>query len=506
MAQQRYSILEKLDAGGMAEVWKGTATSLRGFEKLVAIKRVLPHLARNQKFITMFLDEARLSLFLNHANVVQTFDIGMSGDSYFIVMEFVDGSNLKAILEVLELEKKRVPPHLAAFIGIEICKGLNHAHLRRDSSDRPLNIVHRDISPPNVLLSREGEVKLADFGLAKAVTQVALTDPGVVKGKFSYLSPEAAFGDQVDYRADIFATGIILWELLAGRRLFSGGTDLETIRMVRKAEIPPLKEFNDKVDHALEVIVRKALAAKAENRYASTVNLGEDLARYLFSHKLMVTSFDVARLVSNVTDIKKREARNAEREQNSMTSEMVRMVREEIGKFTSLEDLERMPFKSVLETEGQTPERGLAEEDPRAWLSELGLDDSEVMDPDITDSNTIDFDIDRSHASIGTPLGDSASDSSVSPTQATLPARAHSPAGGAPVQTQSLGAGGGSQPLADIQPAQKSPATAPPPPEAPPPEAPPPARSGTLPAIIKGIALGLIGVGVLGVLAWVFTK
>ena len=198
MAQQKYSIVEKLDAGGMAEVWKGKATSLRGFEKLVAIKRVLPNLAKNKKFIAMFLDEARLSLFLNHANVVQTFDIGMSENSYFIVMEFVDGSNLKSVLETAKERGFRIPQEQASYIAIEICKGLSHAHNRKDPRQRPLAIVHRDISPPNVLISREGEVKLVDFGLAKAASQLSLTDPGVVKGKFSYLSPEAAYGEKTE--------------------------------------------------------------------------------------------------------------------------------------------------------------------------------------------------------------------------------------------------------------------------------------------------------------------
>ena len=222
MAQQRYSIVSKLDAGGMAEVWKGKATSLRGFEKLVAIKRVLPDLAKKDTFINMFLDEARLSLHLNHANVVQTFDIGTSDGAYFIVMEWVDGVNLKGVIESVKLSGDRIPLEQAVFISVEVCKGLYHAHRRHTPDGQPLNIVHRDISPPNLLISREGEVKLVDFGLAKAATQALVTDQGMIKGKFSYLSPEAAWGKPVDERADIFAVGALLWEMLAGRRLFEG--------------------------------------------------------------------------------------------------------------------------------------------------------------------------------------------------------------------------------------------------------------------------------------------
>ena len=224
MADQRYTIVQKIDSGGMAEVWKGKASSLRGFEKLVAIKRVLPSLSRNKKFISMFLDEARLSLYLNHANVVQTFDIGMAENAYFIVMEWVDGTNLKGLMSVASELGFRIPPEQAVFITIEVCKGLSHAHNRKDPKGRPLAIVHRDVSPPNVLLSREGEVKLVDFGLAKAASQITSTDPGIVKGKFSYLSPEAAHGQTVDGRADVFSAGIVLWEMLAGRKPFDGTT------------------------------------------------------------------------------------------------------------------------------------------------------------------------------------------------------------------------------------------------------------------------------------------
>jgi eukaryotic-like serine/threonine-protein kinase len=193
MAQQRYTIISKLDSGGMAEVWKGKATSMRGFEKLVAIKRVLADLAKKENFIKMFLDEARLSLHLNHANVVQTFDLGASDDAYFIVMEWVDGINLKGVIENLKLNGAKMPMEQAVFISIEVCKGLYHAHRRRTPDGEPLHIVHRDVSPPNVLISREGEVKLVDFGLAKAATQAFSTDQGMIKGKFSYLSPEAAW-------------------------------------------------------------------------------------------------------------------------------------------------------------------------------------------------------------------------------------------------------------------------------------------------------------------------
>lgn len=294
MAQQKYSIIHKLDAGGMAEVWKGKATSLRGFEKLVAIKRVLPNLAKKETFIRMFLDEARLSLHLNHANVVQTFDIGASEEAYFIVMEWVDGVNLKGVLENLKLNGERIPLEQSIFIITEICKGLYHAHRRCTPDNQPLNIVHRDVSPPNLLISREGEVKLVDFGLAKAATQALTTEQGMVKGKFSYLSPEAAWGKPVDERADIFAVGALLWEMLAGRKLFEGKTNRETLLMIREAKIPSIDPYNPYVDEILMRIIYKALAKDPDDRYSNARDLGQDLSNYLFQNRLMVTNYDIA--------------------------------------------------------------------------------------------------------------------------------------------------------------------------------------------------------------------
>ena len=191
-ADHKYRVIKRLEAGGMAEVYLGEAVSVQGFKKKVAIKRVLPHLAQNESFIEMFLDEARLSARLNHANIVSVFDISKREDTYFLIMEFVDGVNLKRIIESLTKRGQRMRLGDAIYLCIEACRGLSYAHELPDENGKPLGIVHRDISPPNIMITRRGEVKLADFGLAKASTQLRPTDPGVVKGKFSYLSPEAA--------------------------------------------------------------------------------------------------------------------------------------------------------------------------------------------------------------------------------------------------------------------------------------------------------------------------
>lgn len=280
--QQRYKVLEKIASGGMAEVFRAESAGLEGFKKTVAIKRVLPHLSEKKQFIGMFLDEARLSAHLSHSNVVQVFDIGVGDNTYFIVMEYVDGADLKAVIERYKKNGQLVPIEEACMICVRICEGLAYAHELTDSNGRRIGIVHRDMSPPNVLITRHGEVKIVDFGLAKANSQLEKSEPGIIKGKFSYLSPEAALGRGVDARTDIFAVGIILWEMLAGRRLFMGETDLETVRQVQAARVPPIAQFNPNVTPELEAVLARALAQNPDERYQAARDLGQDLNQMMF--------------------------------------------------------------------------------------------------------------------------------------------------------------------------------------------------------------------------------
>ncbi len=388
MADQKYSVTHKLDAGGMAEVWKGKATSM-GFDKVVAIKRVLPQLSKNDKFIQMFLDEAKLSLYLNHANIVQTFDIGKADQSYFIVMEWIDGANLKGIMEMAAERGYKVPREQAVFIAMEMCKGLSHAHNRKDPDGKPLNIVHRDISPPNVLISREGEVKLVDFGLAKAASQAVFTDPGIVKGKFAYLSPEAALGQSVDGRTDVFATGIVLWEMLTGRRLFNGKNDLETVKMVRAAEIPSLASLGIDVEPQLEGIMRRALARDPHQRYQTAEQLGHELASYLASNKLLVTSYDIAVLVKRVLDEKARTTATQPAIMNSGANRLQDEMQQVLGGFTSidqLEELERQEFQALSEVDPDSSLNIMPDAvDPSDWMNDFGIFDGDetIIDPNL---------------------------------------------------------------------------------------------------------------------------
>ncbi|HOU91911.1 MAG TPA: serine/threonine-protein kinase, partial [Polyangiaceae bacterium] len=302
MAQQsqRYRVIEKIASGGMAEVFRAESAGLEGFKKTVAIKRVLPHLSEKKQFIGMFLDEARLSAHLSHSNCVQVFDIGVGDNTYFIVMEYVDGADLKGVIEHQKRLGRRIPVEEACLICVRICEGLAYAHDARDPKGNHLHIVHRDMSPPNVLITRHGEVKIVDFGLAKANSQLEKSEPGIIKGKFSYLSPEAALGRPVDARTDIFAVGIILWELLAGRRLFMGDSDLETVRLVQSVTVPPIRQLNPKVTPEIERVIARALTQDPNDRYQTARQFGEDLNNMLFHLDRAVSSFDIAKLVEPV--------------------------------------------------------------------------------------------------------------------------------------------------------------------------------------------------------------
>ncbi len=299
---QRYRIIEKIDAGGMAEIYRGAAVSMDGFEKSVAIKRILPSLTQDAKFVAMFLDEARLSMQLNHANVVQILDLGKVGETYFMSMELVDGANLRRLMQRSIDLVRPFPINVACFIAMEMAKGLAYAHEKTDAQGHSLGIVHRDVSPPNVLVSRQGEVKITDFGLAKAKSNVSVSDSDVVKGKFAYLSPEVVDGKEPDARADIYAVGIILWEMLCGRRLFVARTDMETVELVRKGEVAKAGTLREDVDEDLDKLLQRALAKNVKRRFQSCREVEQDLAGYLAKRGLRATAADLANFVREMLD------------------------------------------------------------------------------------------------------------------------------------------------------------------------------------------------------------
>lgn len=274
----RYVIKSKLAEGGMAEIFLASAVGPEGFSKDVVIKVVKSFLAADSQFVQMFIAEARLASRLNHANVVQIFDFGKHGDSYYLAMEYVRGASLWDLRKRCREVGTPFPPVLAADIVAQTARGLQYAHTISENGQR-MGVVHRDVTPHNVLLSFDGAVKLTDFGIAKATT--THTAPGMLKGKFAYMSPEQSRGEKVDARTDIFALGIVLWELLTGGRLFDGDSDLAVLRAVQDSLIPPPSRMNPEVPQELSDIVMKALARPLDERFQTAFELDKALATWV---------------------------------------------------------------------------------------------------------------------------------------------------------------------------------------------------------------------------------
>jgi hypothetical protein len=261
-----YTLLRLLGEGGMAEVWLARKAGSLGASKLVVVKRILPHQARNRAFVEAFIDEARLTIRLQHPNIVQVLEVGQERERPFLALELVDGLDLERLTH--ELSRGRAMPlGVAAHVAAGLLRALDYAHALTDEAGQPLHLVHRDLSPPNVLLGRHGEVKLADFGIAKARGRLSKTAFGLVKGKAAYMSPEQAAGQPLDGRSDLFAVGAILWECLTGARLFDAGDDFATMRRVREGRIPAPSTRRAEVDPALDAIVLKLLARSPDERY-----------------------------------------------------------------------------------------------------------------------------------------------------------------------------------------------------------------------------------------------
>ncbi len=274
----RYVVQRKLAEGGMAEIYLASAIGAEGFSKDVVIKVVRSFLATDQQFVQMFISEARLASRLNHANIVQIFDFGKHDTTYYLAMEYVRGASLSDLRKRCREQSAVFPPAVAAKICSEVARGLHYAHNSTEGGQR-LGVVHRDVTPHNVLLSFDGAVKLTDFGIAKATT--SHTAPGMLKGKFAYMSPEQSRGEKVDARTDIFALGIILWELLTGSRLFDGDTDVAVLRAVQEALIAPPSRINPEIPEALSEIVMRALMREPNDRFATAAQFERALATWV---------------------------------------------------------------------------------------------------------------------------------------------------------------------------------------------------------------------------------
>ncbi|MCB9573300.1 MAG: serine/threonine protein kinase, partial [Kofleriaceae bacterium] len=295
----KYQVIDRLAVGGMAELFKARAQGSFGFEKVVAIKKILPHLAADPSFVAMFIDEARITAQLDHPHIVQVFELGTDADSPYIAMQFVDGLDVLDLLRECARTQRRLPAELSALIIHDVLDALDYAHGACDPSGRTLGIVHRDVSPGNILLSRRGVVRLTDFGIARAIERKHKTDAGVLKGKYGYMSPEQVLGVELDGRSDLFACGTVLAEMVMMRRLFTAPSDLDVLVMVRDARLDRLDKYARDFPLELRVICEKALQRWPEDRWQHAADFRDALGDWLYHHG-RPTARDLAQLIEEL--------------------------------------------------------------------------------------------------------------------------------------------------------------------------------------------------------------
>ena len=278
-----YEVIERIAVGGMAEIYRGIARGAEGFERPVVIKKVHPRFSQDERFVKMLINEAKITASLDHPNIVQIVDLGTSQEGeHFIVMEYVDGHDLRAVID--QSRQMGISLALDSVLNVmaEVCDALDHAHRLVDHDGKPLHVIHRDVSPSNILISYSGEVKLTDFGVARYGRDASQV--GSLKGKLAYMSPEQARGFPLDHRSDIFSAGAIIFELLLNRRVFTATTDIEMLHAVRAAEIPLPSSFDPNINSELERIILKALAPLPDDRYQSAENLAAALRNFRYDY------------------------------------------------------------------------------------------------------------------------------------------------------------------------------------------------------------------------------
>src|SRR5687768_3879276 len=295
-----YQLVRQIAVGGMAEIHLAKTAGIAGFEKYVALKMIHPNFAEDEQFIQMLVDEAKIAVQLNHGNIAQTFDLGRVGDTFYITMEYVDGADLYKVLRRGSERDFEMPLDVCAFVAKEIASALDHAHRKRDHNGKSLGIVHRDVSPQNVLISYAGEIKLVDFGIAKATMKARQTAVGVIKGKYYYMSPEQAWGEPLDGRSDIFSAGIVLYEMLTGQMLYLEEDLHKLLDMARKANIAPPSTLRKGIPPQLERIVMHALQKDKRNRYQNASDFAADLERFLHAYSPVFTAAKVSQLIKQV--------------------------------------------------------------------------------------------------------------------------------------------------------------------------------------------------------------
>ena len=297
-----YRLIKQIAMGGMAEIVLARTEGFGGFEKFLALKMIHPKLAEDQHFINMLIEEAKICVELSHVNICQVFDLGRIGETHYLAMEFVEGVDVFKMMRRATEVGYEIPIETCVHIGQEICSGLDYAHNKCDSEGRPLGIIHRDVSPQNILISFSGEVKIVDFGIAKAGLRAKQTEVGVIKGKYYYMSPEQAWADPVDHRSDLFSAAIIVYEMLTGQMLYLEENLEVLLDRVRKAEIEPPSSMRPEVPRELDDILMKALSKYPDNRYQSAAELGHELGNLLYHLRPDYTTSHLAGMMSWLFD------------------------------------------------------------------------------------------------------------------------------------------------------------------------------------------------------------
>jgi serine/threonine protein kinase len=296
----KYTLLNRIAVGGMAEVFLARQEGLEGFEKTICIKRIRPHLSSQASFVRMFLNEAKLAAQLNHPNIVQIYDLGRVNDSYFIAMEYISGRDMSRIIPKAEKAGITFPMIYALRIASNVCEGLYFAHTKTDAYGNPLNIVHRDITPENILVSFNGTVKIVDFGIAKANSQLEQTRAGEIKGKLSYMSPEQCMGHPLDARSDIFSFGSVIYEWITGYKLFTGENEMAILKSIIDGKIYPPSYFKEDVPEAVERILMKALDKDKTKRYQSAWEMQFDIDTYLASSEFTPSNIHLSNFLKQI--------------------------------------------------------------------------------------------------------------------------------------------------------------------------------------------------------------
>lgn len=362
-----YILIEKLGTGGMAEIYKAKMEGVEGFQKLVAIKRILPQFTHNKEFTTMFIDEAKVAAQLSHRNIVHIYDLGKIENSYFIAMEYVEGTDLKKVIHEAKERGEKIPIPVSLFIVSQVASALDYAHNKKDSDGRELNIVHRDVSPQNILISNDGEIKICDFGIAKAASKASHTRAGSLKGKLQYMSPEQAWGKTVDYKSDIFSLGIVLYEMLTGKNPFEGDSELSILEKVRNPKIDPLSKYLKDYPKELEEIINNALKEDPKERYIDAGAMKKDIEDILSRYEPKISEKTISEYLTYLFSKTKKPL-----EFKYIEPKKVEEIKEEVKKVEKeekiLEEEAKVPPKEI--EEKKAPEIKLPERKPVLLIEE----------------------------------------------------------------------------------------------------------------------------------------